>query len=252
MDTFKDIVAPDSVLVPIVDMINISVSGQEYLSRVRRWSQYQEPGRPHKARPQNTLQHAYSISESGVYVLTIFGKAGLYFHFPLVVTAIIIHDKSEGDLYHSIGKDTLYKDKNVAGDVAEYEQMKIRYGSLPPAAFSFFEDAFLLQFAGSKRAEYPEYMRSKLDRIAKRYPTEVLLFEIIERWDYVMYGMEQYLVFGNRGCLTEALGRNIDHLDRLVRDLPIFGEKLLTPALRKWIEDFLSSDQADFSYRDEK
>lgn len=215
-------------------IMDVWKSGQISLPQVIRWSKYSNNNDEGGARVQDSLQHSYS--------LTILGKIVIYklreyavINESLLLTALLVHDHGEGE----IKKDTLYIDKTVEGDVDEYIAFQKRYKALDSELYQEFERAFLLQFSLKNSTAFPESARSIMSNLAVQNRNECLIFDIIERLDYILYAFEQYVDRGNVKILVQTLRHQMSHLDRLSLDVTGLGEVIWTPLTRESFESFL-------------
>ncbi|MFZ1720722.1 MAG: hypothetical protein WAU28_05285 [Candidatus Moraniibacteriota bacterium] len=160
----------------------------------------------------------------------------------LLLTALLIHDHGEGE----IKKDTLYIDKTVEGDVNEYIAFQKRYSSLDAGLYRDFERAFLLQFSLKNSTAFPESARSIMNNLAVQNRNECLVFDIIERLDYILYAFEQYVDRGNVKILVQTLRHQMSHLDRLSVDVTGFGEVIWTQDVRESFQVFLQKHEGQW------
>ncbi len=203
------------------ETLDVWKSGQTQLPSVVRWSKYID--KDQGARKQDSLQHSYSLSVLGVLMLARLRRQGMLDEV-LVLTALLLHDHGEGE----IGKDTLYVDKSTEGDLAEYLAFRARYGRLSPEEFTFVHRAFLLQFALKDPPEFPEDARAIMRCLRLDHRADCLAFDALERWDYVLYALEQYAERGNEKILVQTLRNQLPKLDLLARDLPGFRQAVWT------------------------
>lgn len=71
-------------------------------------------------------------------------------------------------------------------------------------------------------------------------------FEAIERWDYIMYALEQWTRHGNPTFLVKTLRNQMDRLDNLAGILPGFSIEVWTPEIRAWCTAFLAEYEGQF------
>lgn len=213
----------------IPELVDAWSRPQQSLREVPRWKKYVKRG----TRPQDTLQHSYSFALFAVYIFARL-RTHLEFDENFVLRAVLLHDLGEGE----IKVDTLYIDKNHDADIAECDAFLHRFGN------SFGKDgreAFLLQFAvkANRMASYEK----ELCEILRRRPVEVLVFEAIERFDYLLYALEQWIKRGKVKILVQVLRNQAPHLSRLCAVLPDLREVLWTTDLEKWSDAFLDLHQ---------
>ncbi len=216
----------------IYQLIDAWKSPQVKLPEVVRWKKYID--KDEGTRPQNTLQHSHSIVLLGSIVLE---KLRPYVDIDgrFVLTALNVHDIGEGE----VGMDTLYFDKNVSADLQEYVGFRKLYEILGQPVFDYLNKAFLLQFALKNPPEFPEDARKVMDVLSKENKLECLIFEALERFDYILYAMEQYLEKGNRKIAVQTLRNQIPHLDRLSGEIPGFRETVWTNEISEWCKNFI-------------
>lgn len=217
------------------DTLCVWLSGQVALPQVARWSKYHKENGQTKARCQNSLQHSYSIAVLGKIVCHKI-REHVLLDENLLQTALLIHDHGEGEIL----RDTHYIDKNEDGDKEEYLAFVECYSMLPKNLFEEFHGAFLLQFALKNPLNFPEEARSLMTFLAIKCKSECLAFDAVERWDYVLYALEQFLALGNAKILVQTMRHQAPHLDRLAKELPGFGEKVWTESARSWFGEFLA------------
>lgn len=199
------------------------------MARVFRWGKYlRDPA----VRRQNVLQHTVSIvSLVPVFVRALAGYTSL--DGELLRLAFMVHDVGEGEL----GGDVHYIDREVSRDVAEYEAFCRQYRDCAPAVWEQLERAFLLQFAAANPLGFPDDARVVMAELRGTNPVEVIAFEAIERWDYMLYALEHEA----RGCgrlIVQVLRNQLGHLDRLVHELPGF-EVIHPPRFSSWCHDYV-------------
>lgn len=205
---------------------------QVTLPKVIRWKKYWKRG----SRRQDTLQHSYSIA---LFALWLFPRLSKYVVFDeyCVLQALLLHDIGEGE----VGADTHYIDKSADGDSIECEAFFSRYGM----AFELEgRQAFLLQFVG--KANQMGELRLELEELAQHRSIEAKIFEAIERFDYLLYAVEQHLQRGQVKILVQTLRNQIGHFDRLCDELPGFREVLWTPELETWARSLLSRHEGQW------
>jgi hypothetical protein len=221
------------------DILCVWLSGQVALPQVARWSKYHKENGQKMTRLQNSLQHSYSIPLLGKIVCY---KLRPYVSLDeaLLQNALLIHDHGEGEIL----RDTHYIDKNEEGDLEEYLAFVRCYSMLPKNLFEEFNEAFLLQFAMKNPLSFPEEARSLMTFLAIKCKSECLAFDAVERWDYVLYALEQFLVYDNTKILVQTMRHQAPHLDRLTKELPGFGEQIWTTSTRSCFSNLLE----DFKY----
>ncbi len=156
----------------------------------------------------------------------------------LLERAALIHDHGEGELQ----MDVPYAEKKDEDDVREYEAFRRRYGTLDRRSFDRFHRAFLLQFVNKPdaAAKLPDDARDVTVELAETRAVEALVFNALEKWDYVLYALEQYEHLENAFILAEVLGRQMAELDESARLIPGFAQEIWTPEIRTWCVHFLA------------
>lgn len=215
------------------DITFVMRTTQQLLPRTQRWSKYVVEG---YARPQNDLQHSYSILILVWDVLSRNeGKSSIELDIPLLLQAFYIHDLGEA----LSGRDVLYIDRQAEQEVEEYVRFCEHMRHLDPKTFAAFERAFLLQFclrSSDVLEAFSLHAQEIMSSLAETRRNESLLFNAIERWDYVIYAFEQYEIYGNLKILIQTLRHQMPHLERLTEELssavPIFGDEIWTAMIR--------------------
>ncbi len=228
-----------SAYLPLLDAWKAPQVG---LPEVVRWKKYID--KDQGARLQNSLQHSHAITLLGAMMV---GQLHPYVQLDsgLLMTALAVHDVGEGE----IGKDTLYIDKSTAGDLDEYLAFQRRYEPLGESAFNVLHRAFLLQFALKNPESFPPRARALMCKLAVTNRLEALAFDAVERWDYVLYALEQYRERGNEKILVQTLRHQIGHLNRLSDDLPGFSQAICKKESSVWSAEFLGSHRGKWEER---
>lgn len=220
-------------------MLDVWLAGQTQLSRVERWQWFplHDGGPPpgpsiHRTegmnghaqltlrrRPQNDLQHSFALSVlCGMVLAEIDGELDR----SLLLTACPIHDQGEAEL----GRDIGLPDKGINHDLAEWKAFEQRCMRAP--GWRRMQDAFLLQFArlyarpGWNGPYFPEIAQNTLDRLARTHRIEALIFEFLERLDYMLYALDAYVTFRNPTILCAVLGNGCspERMGELVGEVP--------------------------------
>jgi len=218
-----------------LDMLNVMkvwMNIQINLETVLRWKKYMQAA-DGAGRPQNSLQHSYSIVLLSAIILPRLAAAK-QFDTALVTLALLLHDVGEGE----IGYDTDDKEKTARNDLKEYEAFCRCIEKLEPDVRKQWTEAFLLQSAFKQPAAFPEDERAAMKFIAETRWFECLAFEAIERYDYVLYAREQFELRRSPIILVWTLRRQLPRLRQLAKDLPGFGT-VWHPELDKWAEKIL-------------
>lgn len=215
-------------------ILNVWRAGQTQLPLVVRWGQYSRDGSG--TRVQDCLQHSYSLTLlARVFIEKL--RPYITLGSELFLTAALVHDHGEGE----IGKDTLYIDKSIKVDLAEYEAFCERFNGLGPALFAVFQRAFLLQFALVNPANFPLEARDIMRELAAQNRYEALAFEGLEHWNYILYAIEQYREYKNEKILVQVLRNSVPHLRELTTLLPGFGATIFTQEVYDWCLKFISA-----------
>lgn len=209
-------------------------SGQIGLPKVIRWDGYVQDAEHGGARAQDTLAHSYSLTVLGLMLME---QLPLPIDKHLMATSFLVHDHGEGEL----GRDILYAQKTEQGDLDEYSAFQKRFSVLGDV-YPFFERAFLIQFALKAPTSFPPDAQRVMSTLAERNKTECLFFDAVERFDYLLYALEQYEERGNTKILVHVLRKQLPHLSRLVGVLPAFSS-IWTPDTESLCKAFLAEHE---------
>jgi len=214
-------------------------SAEMQLPQVVRWKRYIPIV---QCRKQNSLGHSYTISLLGTHVVKLL-KPYVTLDVGLLLTALMIHDLGEA-IRFGAGEDVRWHQKTCGRDLEEYEFFTAHFSDLPPETFSEYQKAFLLQFAseGKDASCFPAADRAIIADLQKNNALEIAAFLAIERWDYVLYGLGNYEEQGTPLLLLEVLNSHMATLDKLVAQLPGFGEEIWTPEIRSWCAELVASN----------
>ncbi len=218
-----------AVLLPHLDAW---LTPQVGLDEVPRWKKYID--KDQGVRLQNSLQHSLSITILGSMMMARLRPYG-NIDSGFVVISLALHDVGEGILK----KDTLYIDKTAEQDLNEYLAFRRHYEPLGNPVFPVLNEAFLLQFARKSPDIFPEDARQVMTHLAKYYLPEALMFDAVERWDYVLYAIEQYHKRGNEKILVQVLRTQAPLLDQLAKEISGFGEEIWTQEIGSWARAFV-------------
>jgi len=222
------------------DVIDIWTSGQVGLPEVERWSVHASQGSDHGGiRKQNSLQHSYSITLLGSMLIRSSREYIAGLDEILLLNSLLVHDHGEGEL----GRDIVAINKNENADLEEYNAFCSRFKQLPKYLFNFYHEAFLLQFALAKPNSFPPKARSVMAYLKKFKKMECLLFEFIERWDYLVYALEQYSIRGNERILVNVLRPQSKRFNQLAKEIPGARELVWTKEAENWANNFLSKHE---------
>lgn len=233
--------------------INLEIESK--LSRVKRWSKYIHHEDGSTARTQTVAEHLLSAMLNADIFASIIGPyiqvAGGRFDEDVFKRAVMLHDYGEiihAPEYGGNGYDTLYQAKNSSGDVSEYERFMELIEPLIdhyPRIWKMYSEAFSIQFVAYRRwEEWSEDVQDAFRKASEAYVYEVLAFEALERWGYILFALEQfrYPVHQNTRILVDVIDAQAPHLDRLASDLPGFCEEIWTSRLREEAKKFLLSN----------
>jgi hypothetical protein len=220
------------------DLVRIWRSGQILLPNIIRWSKYVDNRQYGSVRSQNTLQHTHALVTLGSIMIPVLA-AGL--DEVLLLKALHFHDEGEG----LVGFDTLYIDKSELGDLKEYLAFRQNYCQLPARILERLETAFLLQFASKNPECFPPKARSIMTQLQHDKTMEILAFEAIERFDYYLYAVEQFVDHDNIAILLQTLRNQIDRLDGLAQILPGFAN-FWNPTVQQSCRELLSYYSSEF------
>jgi hypothetical protein len=222
-----------AALLPLLDVWKVP---QVELALALRWKKYarEAPG----IRAQNSLEHTVGIIILGGIVMEQIDPTR-FLDRELVIAALALHDVPE----YRGGGDVHYIDKTAKKDLREYIALRGIYEPMGPPVFPMFHRAYLLQFALRDPPEFPNDAHAIMESIARNFSHEALTFDVIERWDYVLYALEQYHERGNGKILTQVLRNQVSHLDDLAKKLHGFGDAIWTPELSSWAHGFLKEHE---------
>jgi hypothetical protein len=187
-----------------------------------------------------------SLAVTLPHYIAIFKKHGAKLDEGLVYRAFGKHEIGE----FLRGKDVCYLEKTNEDDQHEWAVAK---HVLELFNHDELFEAFLLQFC---HREKPEgfYGRSLdvITRFQKNYPLEVIAFNLIERIDYIHYGLEHVNQMpkyrGGRVLLTHILRNQVPHLNRYAdmsdeKRLPGIREELWNNEKREWAHAFIEDHE---------
>ncbi|HEU0051306.1 MAG TPA: hypothetical protein VFQ60_04620, partial [Patescibacteria group bacterium] len=90
---------------------------------------------------------------------------------------------------------------------------------------------------------FPDDARQIMNSLTQKYPVEISLFAALERLDYIIYAIEQYIDRGHSDILLEVLYRSMPHVDAYAKTIPGFTETVWTDAFRDWALSLLTEAQ---------
>jgi len=202
------------------------------LEKTLRWSRFDN------IREQNTLQHSYVLSVLASIVTRLLKPYHPNLDHDLVKEAALIHDVGElGQDY-----DVLYPNQSPSSEIEECGKFKELFGGFEKEIFEGLKKAFLLQFAwknewGGFEKEEQETLRC----LAREKQIEALLFHAIEHLDYVLFAREQFKNRDNAQICQAVIKTHLKTLSDCSLKIPGFGEKIWTPEIQSWCEEFLKT-----------
>lgn len=208
------------------------------LGRVRRWSNFQ-------GRPQTTLAHTATIPLVAMAVIAAVRNHDeeIPFNEELVLGALLLHDLGE-TVKAEEGKDTVYLNKNDSQDALELEAFKGHLESYPEYAREKLLTQYLLQHV-RKREAFQGADRAILERLAALNRNEALLFELVERFDYMLYAFHELKERGNMRIMVHTLRNQHARLYELSREFKGFAREYYTSGFCHWAEDLLRRHKDD-------
>jgi len=151
----------------------------------------------------------------------------------LVSWCFQFHDVPEGLLR----RDILAPVKKQDDDLDEYLAFERLFRPLGPATWEVLQRCFLLQFVLEKTDIFPVDARAVLDELRKNRLKEALVFDGIQRYDYLFYS-EECAEVGTSQVLEDVIPNQIPKLDRIARELPGFKEVVWTPQRRSYFKKY--------------
>jgi hypothetical protein len=212
---------------------------QSSLVAVRRWSNYANP--VVGGFPQNSLQHSYSIGLLGIMMIKKL-QGYIDINHGMIRDTLLIHDLGEAE----VGHDTLHIDKTVEKDIREYQAFYESTKHLESGLFIHLKRAYLLQFCLGGQELWPDDARRMMTRLRRNNHNEALLFQAIERWDYLMYVLELYQRTENVEPLVQVLRHQVPWFVRLSEELPGFKQEIWTTNMATWCLNLLEEHKGQF------
>jgi len=200
---------------------DVWLTTQVILQGVYRWGRFKRI----KIRPQNDLQHSYSVTILAAIFLEKISKYHLNLDKELILKSFLVHDHGEGELK----RDYCVGAKKPIHDVEEYIAFNKRYGQLEAAVYSSLEHAYLLQHATLEdRTLFPSMAQEILGYLFLNKYQEALCFTAIQTWDYLLYALEQNRNNPGLIILPEVAKNQIPVMNDLAKKLPGFREEIWT------------------------
>jgi len=214
---------------------------QTELPKVTRWKLHQGVGKG--VRLQNNLQHSFSINLNGFVGWELLKPYNPELDGELLMTAFPFHDLGE----MAINEDTPFIHKSGKQDVKEYEGFLEEIKDLPEKVHFRFKQAFLLQFVYSKnRKLFPDEAQTILQNLWLIRGNEALIFEALERADYILYALEQYRLRGNVIILVQILRNHMDEMEHYCHNILGFREEIWTDEVRLAARMLLKKHEGEF------
>jgi len=233
-----------------MNLLYVWCAYQERLGRGLRW-ECRLPPRVAKAyrrfmtlirarsplRLQTTAEHTVGLALLWQYV-----GGELNAHGVPVDTALGTHTAVNHDVGEDV--DVPAPQKTVLDDVREYEAFCLIVERLPLPVYLAERRAFLLQFAHqdyAKRVFFPKDAQEIMLELRRTNPLEVELFALLERMDYLLYALEQYLKYGQYEVLVHVARRETLAMKRAAKQIPQFRELFWPDNLSLWFDQFLEA-----------
>ena len=204
---------------------------------VLRWGRFADL--PSRIRSQNLIEHSYSITVLGTYVVE-----KLRPHFPNLDLALIL----KGLLIHDIGeallkRDVSFTEKKATDDVDEYKAVKSALSGLSVELQEMYLEAFLLQFCldTEKYHLFDADAQATLRSLAKSKQWEARVFNLIEHVDYLMFMLETYKAGNDYLLYHVLLSTELSSWERLREAIPGVEELILGEDVAVWFRDFMAN-----------
>lgn len=228
---------------------NIQVS----LSGLIRWEEnYLKKGHP--VREQSDSEHSHAMTMFAAAVMCLFRpqRSARNWDQALMLTAVTLHDTGEGlkSVAEKSERDIPATRKTDEHDLVEYLAFCEEYRVFPPEVFDAFERAFLLQFALKDHVIFPEHARQVMTDLRLDRFEECWLFMAIEKWDYLLFALEQLEERGISLCCYNVIDNCIPHFEAVSKNLPGFREYFWSEEIEAWCREFLEHHRAEFAHLD--
>lgn len=220
-------------------LAHLQAAVEQGLDKVQRWGQFQESSH---SRSQTTLGHTTSLQLVAIaLVLAEQRWNSKSFDAGFVHQMVAVHDMGEV-VRADVGRDVLVPDKTWEKDWREVQAFKQLCLTLPETQRTALLFRYLGQFAlqpsalGGNESEL-------LALLAAEKRLECLLFQVIEKLDYLLYALYELRTRGNLRIVVHVLRHNHTQLKALAGQLPGFAKELYTPEVVAWAEDLLQQFQ---------
>ncbi|MBU1032455.1 hypothetical protein KJ937_00800 [Patescibacteria group bacterium] len=206
------------------------------LDKVQRWTNFQKSS---GSRSQTTLAHSVSIQLAAIAVITAEQRHNPEpFDAGFVHQALALHDL--GELCRAeIGFDVVHLQKTTGSDLKEVETARNLFLSLPSPLRDQCMFLFLSQFA-SKEKMLDGQEKDMMDQLRAEKSLECLIFNAIERVDYILYAYSEYLLHGNVRIMIHVLRNQHAKLKALAEQLPGFAKEIYKPDMIAWADKLLA------------
>lgn len=193
-------------------LMKIWLNAQRPMTDTLRWGNYPDYG-------QTLVEHNNSVGLVGRYVISHL-EGECEFDYKVLTDAFMIHDHGEP----LTGGDQHSGNRTPEKEALEWEAVCGMIEALPEPLRSDWFTAFNLQYCIKTPNEFwPSEMILAQESLLGVYATEAIIFDFVERFDYVLSAIE-----GNRRQITNTEGAMLEHvlrnqvhkLDGLVKELP--------------------------------
>ncbi|MBI4268492.1 hypothetical protein HY627_01500 [Candidatus Uhrbacteria bacterium] len=213
-------------------ILDVWLSGQTLLPQVRRWGENTDA--KGRGRRQDVLQHTVSVSVlgrifKGLLEPHLIGKATV--SWLLIFDALLFHDHGE-EVYISRGYDENSEERTIVdGELLEDAAFARRCGQLPTELARSFVYSSRLQFAPRGKnfdGDIPADLFEDQSAHRSAHWQEALIFEAIERYDYLLYAFEHR---HDTEIAVAIIRRHLERLSYLADRIPGMREELWTREL---------------------
>jgi 5'-deoxynucleotidase YfbR-like HD superfamily hydrolase len=226
-------------------LAQLQATVEKELAKVQRWGQFQDSS---GSRPQTTLGHTASLQLVAVALVLAEQRWNpMPFDAGFVHQMVALHDMGEV-VRADAGRDVLAPDKTWEKDWREVQAFKQLCLTLPEIQRTPLLFRYLGQFAlqpnalGGNESEL-------LALLATEKRLECLLFQVIEKLDYLLYALYEFRTRGNLRILVHVLRAYHVQLLKLTERLPGFAKELYTTQVVTWadglLEQFANTEERD-------
>ncbi len=233
------------------------------LAKIHRWKKYTAcyqhlmrmgSNTFRNLRPQNTLEHVVIIERFAELILL---EASLWNqHYAahdqtdklflvdeaFVLRALRYHDDGE-----AMVDDVDFANRTANHDANEYRAFLAQYSTLDPHIFAPIREAYLVQFALRPLSELEAFLEPcdlaviEAWKYDSQKELEAVLFNLIERLDYVLYGLQLLRWFDNAHFLVWILRLQLQRIEQLVTLHPFLYGRLWDGECSRLARDFLAA-----------